>query len=304
MIPNTAIRSDSGDNFFRDSIRPIVYPGPIRGLVRFILRQRRLPRLLMPVTFSDKVFWKMCFDRRPLLQTLCDKYAVRSFVSERVGAGVLSNLIDVVESPDDISWQTLPASYVVKATHGSGWNLFVHDSKKLDANKAIGLCKSWLKRNYYDYKGEWSYRSIIPRIIVEEMLVEDGSQSPTDYKIFCFDGRAEVLLVDFDRFGDHRKNFYNREWSPFEGVKFGYSNTASKVAHPVDFHRMIDIAERLSAGIDMVRVDLYNLNGRIVFGEMTNYPLAGARRFDPATFDKFMGDFWKLPSRDEIQPPK
>jgi TupA-like ATPgrasp len=276
-------------------LRPYIIPGPIRGYLRFVAGHRRLPRIRDPRTFSDKVIWKMWFDRRPILRMFSDKVSVRNYVRDQVGGEYLNTLYKVSNDPTQIPWTSIPTPYVVKASHGCGWNSFVMNRDEIDEEKLIRKCRAWLKRDYYDFKGEWSYRRAPRRILIESFLDAGNGKSPADYKFFVFGGRVEYVLVDLDRFGDHRKNFYTRDWKFVRSVKFGYDHSVAPLGRPQSFDEMVRVAERLGKPVDMVRVDLYELQGRVIFGELTNYPLAGARSFSPPSFDIELGSKWSLP---------
>jgi hypothetical protein len=276
-------------------LRPFVMPGPLRGYLRFVTHHRRLPRIHDPQTFSDKVIWKIWFDRRPILRTFSDKVAVRDYVQACVGGEYLNILYHLSDDPSQIPWSSFPTPYVVKASHGCGWNRFVMNRDEINADRLIRECREWLKRDYYDFKGEWSYRKARRRILIENFLDAGDGRSPADYKFFVFGGRVEYVLVDLDRFGDHRKNFYTRDWEFVHSVKFGYSHSVAPLGRPQSFDEMVRVAECLGKPVDMVRVDLYEVRGRVIFGEMTNYPLAGARPFSPPSFDLELGSKWMLP---------
>jgi hypothetical protein len=267
-----------------------------------------------PVTFNEKVRYKMLADRRPLLTTFTDKLAVRAYVESRVGTQVLTDLYAVTSAPRTLLGAELPREFVVKPTHASGACVLVADyapperelpdSKerwvqalvrpdRLDRDRLIGLCEGWISRTYS--RREWAYRSVPPRILVEELL-DDGGGVPCDYKFFVFHGRVRMIEVDLTRFEGHARNLYTPDWERLD-VEYKWPGGID-VERPHELPKMLGIAETLGADTDFVRVDLYCLGGkRVVFGELTNYPLAGRGEFRPPEFDRWLGEWWTPPKR-------
>ena len=251
------------------------------------------PNLFHPETFSEKIQHRKLFDRRPILVTLADKFAVRDFIRERVGEAFLTRLYLVTEDPDDLTPDTLPDACVVKPTHGCGWIEIIHDKATHDFAQLRQNCADWLSRNYFYNSGEWVYRNIPPRIIVEELLDDGQGGIPHDYKFFVFNGRVAFLGVDIDRFTDHRRNMYDRDWNKLD-FGFQFASSPLKIERPARFDDMIRCAEALCAGFDFLRIDMYCLGDRIVVGEITTTPASGLSPFWPAGTDHWIGRLWKL----------
>ena len=251
----------------------------------------RSPNLACPRTFSEHIARKNLFDRRPLLTTLADKYAVRQYVRERVGNAHLPQVYLVSDDPREIDLAVLPDRFAVKATHGSGWTIFVLDKQHADMQEIRRTCAGWLATNYYDMKREWAYRDIKPRIMVEEFLGDACGVAPIDYKFFCFHGVARVVQVDVGRFRQWTSDYYDRDWRRM-ALWQNVSKLPDALPRPKSLERMIGVAEKLAAGLDFLRVDLYDVAGRVVFGEMTNYPWRGLYRFEPEEWDAVLGSFW------------
>ena len=255
----------------------------------------------------------MLADRRPLLTTFADKVAVRGYVESRVGGSVLTEFYAVTDDPTSLVRAELPREFAIKPTHASGACIVVADyapaepevplptegwvqalvkPDRVNWNRLLGLCEEWLGRSWS--RREWAYRNVPPQIIVEELLDDDG-KPPLDYKIFVFDGRARMIQVTLDRFEQLSRSQYTPEW---ERLVVEYGGVGGPdVERPEGLSKMLGIAEALGAGMDFVRVDLYCLGRRIVFGELTNYPLAGRAAFEPAEFDRWLGRWWTLPGR-------
>lgn len=262
-------------------------------IIDFRIGHGAYPNIFRPRSFSEKIQYRKLFDRRPILVTLADKYAVRDFVRQRVGGDILTRLYHVTADPYDLQLDSLPDSFVVKPTHGCGWLEIVRDKAAVDPERLVHTCADWLARNFFYVAGEWVYKHIPPRLMVEELLDDGQGGIPYDYKFFVFGGRVEFLSVDIDRFGDHRRNMYNRDWKQLD---FGFQRPCSdkKVERPARLKEMIQIAEALCEGFDFLRVDMYCLGRRIVFGEITTTPASGLEPFWPGGADRWIGDLWKM----------
>lgn len=252
-----------------------------------------------PRTLTHHLFLKMARDRDPLLTVTSDKLAVRGYVTERVGPGYLPTLYGVLDSPEALLALDLPARYVVKATHGSGMTALVTADSTAERAAVVERSRKWLASPYWRKNGEWGYRGVQPRLIVEEHLGAGDGQVPPDWKWLCFGGRAALVQVDFDRFTGHRRNFYDPEGRPV--VLRMYYPPGPEIPLPDCFSRMRHLAELLATGFDFVRVDLYALKDRIVVGELTHYPTGGNKSFDPPEWDAKLGALW--PSRNGTQAP-
>jgi hypothetical protein len=278
-------------------------------------RRAELAALRGAVSFQDKVRYKMLADRRPLLTTFADKVAVRDYVAERVGADLLPELHLVTDSPEAILRAELPRGFAFKPSHASGACVVVADFAPEDAElpatpdafagfvvrpenadrvRLSRLGAYWLSRGYRTYE-EWAYLNVPRRLLVEELLEVDGA-IPLDFKLSVFHGRVRVIQVELDRYTNHLRNFYTPEWERLDVAATKYP-PGPDVARPGLLDEMVRVAERLGAETDYVRVDLYEIGTRIVFGELTNYPEAGRVEFVPPEFDIELGRWWSLPKR-------
>ena len=251
-----------------------------------------------PRTFNEKQLWLNLRRRNPRWVACTDKYAVREYVRERIGDQYLVPLLGVYDDVDAIDLQALPDRFMVKATHGSGWNLLVWDKHELDWSEESRKLRDWLARSYYSHKREWQYRDIPPRLVIEELLVDGDGRLPPDYKLFCFPaaGPAATLIeVDLDRFTPtHGRNFYDWEWRRLDLVQ-GIPNADRDAPRPRCLEEMIDISQRLARDFHFARVDLYELGGRVYFGELTFTSGAGTTPFRPDDWDRRLGDLIELP---------
>ena len=262
-------------------------------LIDFRMGHGSYPNLFSPRSFSEKIQYRKLFDRRPVLVTLADKYAVRDFVRNRVGSEILTDVYHVTDNPRDIPLSALPDRFIVKPTHGCGWLEIVRDKSLLDVEQLQAISADWLKRNFFYTAGEWVYKNIPPRLMYEELLDDGSGEVPYDYKFFVFDGRVEFLGVDIDRFGDHRRNMYDRDWNK---LNFGFQRSCSDkvVQRPERLDEMIAYAEAICEGFDFLRIDMYCIGNRIVFGEVTTTPASGLEPFWPGGTDRWIGDLWKM----------
>lgn len=267
-----------------------------QALVQHRQRHGSWPRIWRPRGFTEKVAFRKAFDRRALLTQLTDKYEARKYVEERLGPDVLPRLYFATKNPSEIPFDDLPDRFVVKPTHGSGWVEIVRRKADLDRAALIATCERWLGQSFYEETGEWAYRNVVPRILVEELIDDGTGAAPLDYKLFVFDGEVACIQVDADRFVDHRCDLYLRPWQRLD-VKYGFENIEGGVPEPKHLDEMIAAAETLGRGIDFVRVDLYDTDEKFFFGEFTITPGNGMDRFEPLEYDEYFGKLWKLRTR-------
>jgi hypothetical protein len=249
---------------------------------------RPLPR--RPRTFTHRLFHKMARDRNPLLVRTSDKLAVRGYVEETLGGGHLPELYAVVDAPAELLHLHLPNSYVVKATHGSAMTAIVPVDSPDARARVVNEARRWLARHHWRRNGEWGYRAVPRRLLVEEFLDAGAGASPPDWKWYCFGGIARLVHVDFGRHGGHTRNFYDPHGTQLD-LRLHYPR-GPEITLPASFGLMRDIAERLSQPFDFVRVDLYAHDDRVLVGELTHYPSAGNKSFDPPEWDQKLGAYW------------
>lgn len=254
----------------------------------------RLPRL-NGKKFSERIFARKVRERNPLYSTLADKVLVKDYVAREIGA---QYVIPTLWAGPDISkapLTTLPKPYVIKANHGSGWNIFVRNDAELDIDKIKRSCAAWTSRVYGRRYGEWLYGSIRPQILIEPYIT-GLAELPLDYKFFVFGGKAELIQVDTGREKDHKRRFFDRDWNPKDFV-LCYPLETAPIAQPPSLVEMTRAAEKLAAPFEFARVDFYEIEGKPLFGELTFYPGSGTERFTPESWDDVMGQYWPAPAR-------
>lgn len=269
-----------------DDLRDAVY-----SIKRYLKVFKKWPNLFYPQTFNEHILHKKLFDRRPLLTQIADKYGVRAYVTERIGTEYLNELFFVTANPEEIDFDQLPEQFSIKATHGSGYNMFVSDKHAIDKHKLIKTCQEWMSKDYYKRGREWCYKNIPRRIIVEGLIKGDKGRGLTEYKFYCFGGIPTYVTAHKDRFTNYKRTAYDMEWNkqPIIDKNQIVSWDAPK---PPNLEELIFVSSKLSHGLDFIRIDLYNDDTKIIFGEMTNYPDNGYRVFNPPQYDLIYGQAW------------
>jgi hypothetical protein len=252
----------------------------------------RYPNLIRPRTFNEWIARRKALDRRSILTCFADKYAVRSYVAERVGPHLLTELYWVTRDPTDIPFERLPNSFVVKPTHGSGWVNVVRDKSRLDREALMKQCRTWLDSDYYRLRREWPYKNVVPRVIIEEFIDNGTAEPASDCRFYVFGGSVELIQVDAGRFVRHERAFLDRHWNELP-IRMRYPPIAGGVPKPWHLVEMLRIAELLGKDMDFVRVDLYDTESRIYFGEITTTPVNGCGQFEPQSMDVQLGKCWE-----------
>lgn len=264
--------------------------------LRYFSRFHRLADLKDPKTYNEKLQWLKLNYRIESDALLVDKYEVKRIVANQIGDDHVIPTLGVYDHVDEIDYDSLPDSFVLKCTHDSGGLLLVEDKKKLDTNAARRKLSYTLSRSYYYSSREPHYLKVRPRIIAEPFLVDDEMGQLADYKFFCFDGEVKSLFVATDRTsGNVKFDYYDADFNPLS-LRQPYPNSTKHLVRPQRFAEMLDIARTLSKGHPHVRVDLYQVNNRIYFGELTFFHFGGMQPFKPAKWDRIWGDWLRLPA--------
>ena len=259
----------------------------------------KTPNLENPKTFSEKQQWyKLCY-RDALMEKCADKYDVREYIKECGYENLLNEIYGIYDKVEDLPIRELPDKFVIKGTHGSGFNLIVKDKQTIKWKIWKKIMKSWLKQDIYWSGREWVYKNLKHRLVVEKYL-EDSSGGLLDYKFFCFNGEPRFMQLEVGRYTNYNtRNFYDMEWNLMPFGKELAHNPNIIVEKPKGFEEMQEIAKKLSAPFSFVRVDLYEVQGKIYFGELTFFPAGGAPDFKPIEFDKIVGDMWDIATNEK-----
>ncbi len=263
------------------------------------MQMGRCLRLENPQTYTEKLQWLKLYHRDPLYTKLVDKFEVKKYVAERIGEEHIIPTLGVWDSFDEIDFNSLPSKFVLKCTHDSGGLLICKDRSLLDIPSASKLFNNALNQDYFKLSREWPYKHMKHRIIAEEYMEDSQTGALNDYKFFCFNGKVKILFIATDRGVDTRFDFFDRDFNHLNIVN-GHIMSDKKITKPSTFDEMIKIAEKLSENIPHVRVDLYEINGRVYFGEMTFFHWGGMMPFEPQEWDYKIGEWLELPKNKII----
>lgn len=250
-----------------------------------------------PVTFNQKLNWLKLYDRNPEYSRMVDKYDVREYIAEKIGEEYLIPLLGLWESVDDIDFDSLPKQFVLKCTHDSGSVVICRDSDKFDREKAKKKLRKFMKQNAFDYGREWPYKNLKPRVIAEQYMEDESSAELRDYKFFCFNGRVPIMFMASERQSETEEtkfDFFDADFNHLD-IRNGHPNSSKVLEKPCCFDKMKELASLLSQGIPEIRVDFYEVNGKIYFGELTFFHYSGLTPFEPEEWDYRLGEWIELP---------
>lgn len=264
----------------------------------YFFSMRKRLNLKTPSTFNEKVNWLKLHDHNPLYTSLVDKLEAKDHVTKKVGAEHVFPTLGIWHRPEDIEWDALPNRFVLKTTQGGGGIgvIICHDKTKFDKAKATAKLNSALKQNLYTSSREWPYRDVRPRIFAEPYM-EDEHGELRDYKFFCFNGKCRMLFVATER-QTREEPFFNFFDERYQPLPFRQGHPVNPVipAKPDGFDEMVRIAEQLSEGLPHVRMDMYEIKGKVYFGEYTFYHFGGVVPFVPAEWDEKIGSWLTIPT--------
>ena len=260
----------------------------------FCLSTGKWPNLNNPKGFMEKIQWLKLHDRRKEMVRLVDKIEAKAVVKQLIGDGYIIPNLYVYNNPSEIEWEKLPNQFVIKCTHDSGGVVVCRDKETLDVKSAIKKINSRFYRNYYWPTREYPYKHIKPRILVEQFMQSSDTTAEdlADYKFYCFNGVPRFCQVIKNRSKGETIDFFDMNWNhqEFRGLTPGVSNSSIEIEKPVCFAEMQSVAAKLAKDYKFVRIDLYEINGHVYFGEMTFYPASGWGVFSPENYDRILGD--------------
>ena len=251
-----------------------------------------------PRTYNEKLQWIKLYDKNPLMPKCCDKYTVREYVAGKGCPEILNDLLWEGFDPADIPFDILPEQFVIKVTHGSSFNIICTQKQLLNREETVAKCRKWLGAKFLEAYGEWFYGVERPRVIVEKYL-DDGTGRLRDYKIYCFGGEPRYIGVDSGDGSHHYKDIYDVQWNLLPGYEMAYPNSGVALPKPEALEEMLRYARILSEDFLHARVDFYQVEGKVVFGEITFTNSAGFGRVAPEKFALEMGQYLKLKETQE-----
>ena len=291
-----------GKIFIKLSQKGIFKYMPDEKFLKIMYRARMYKKLNFnnPETFSEKLQWLKLYDRKDIYTTMVDKYEAKKYIADKVGEEYIIPNIGIWDDFNEIDFTKLPNKFVLKVTHDSGGVLICKNKKEFNVQEARKKINKSLKSNYYYRSREWPYKNVKPRIIAEVYMEDNTDKQLLDYKVLCFDGVAKCSFVCSNRNSEKGLNvdFYDINWNhmPFERK---YKNSENIIKKPINYNKMIEIAERISENISFLRVDFYEIHGKLYIGELTFYPGSGMEEFRPEKYDKLFGDWLDLPTKKE-----
>lgn len=256
-----------------------------------------------PQTYNEKLQWLKLYDHNPLYTTMVDKHEAKKYVASLIGEEYIIPTLGVWNEFDEIDFNKLPNRFVLKCTHDSGGIVICKDKSTLDIKKVKKKIKNCLRRNYYYQGREWPYKNVKPRIIAEQLLEEGdvSGSSPekriNDYKIYAFNGTARIIMVNQDRGSNTKADYFDEQFNYLD-FTWGYSHAEKTPPKPINFQLMFELASRLSEGIPEVRVDFYEVAGKVYFGELTFFDGSGFDKIEPFEWDQKLGGYIDLPMTD------
>ena len=277
-------------------IQNILLPDKLAILHKFKKYMGHFPDLKNPKTFNEKMQWLKLNDRSSMHTIAADKYLARNFISEIIGEEYLIPLEFQTYNSCDITSENLPDfPCIIKTNHDCGGTLIVQDKSKVNWSDTQHFFQKRLQKNYFYYGREPQYKYIKSRIIIEKLLLDKTGNIPYDYKVYCFNGKAKMIAVDKDRGKPTKsRNWYDINWKK-ENIFWNTGGDDSIIAKPESFNSLIDLSEKIAEKFIFVRVDWFELEGKLFIGELTHHPGSGFVKFEPEKWDRVLGDFLKLP---------
>lgn len=256
-----------------------------------------------PQTYNEKLQWLKIYDRQDSYTKMVDKYEAKEYVKNIIGEEYIIPTIGIYDKFENIDFEKLPQQFVMKCTHDSGGLVICKDKSKLNLKEAKRKINQCLKVNYFNCWKEWPYKNVKPRIIIEKYMTNDDSDGINDYKFFCFNGKVKLLFIATDRVNENEEtkfDFYDENFNHLP-IKNGHPNALVPPSKPLNFEKMKELAEILSKDIPHLRVDFYEINGKIYFGELTFSHWAGMVPFEPEEYDLILGNWIDI---SNIKPKK
>lgn len=288
-----------GYKMFWQLIKSLVQLLPDRLYIqaKYFYHFKRFANLRNPQTYNEKLQWLKLYNRKPEYVNMVDKYEAKKIVASIIGPEYVVPAYGVWNSFEEINFDELPSQFVLKTTHDCGGIVVCKDKSKFDKIAARDFLESHLKRNYYAEGRDWPYKNVKPRILAEKFMEDEETQELRDYKFFTFNGKVKMLFIASDRQSEKEQtkfDFFDENFNHLD-LSNGHPNRVDEIKKPVAFDLMKNLSEKLSKGIPHVRVDFYEVNGKVYFGEMTFFHWSGFVPFKPQKWDEIFGKMIVLP---------
>lgn len=269
--------------------------------IQYRKRMKKKLNLKNPKTFNEKLQWLKVYDHNPNYTIMVDKYLVRDYINKKIGNEFLVPILGVYDNFSDIDFSKLPNKFVIKCNHDSGGIVICKNKNKLNIACAREKIEKSLRRNYYYSNREWPYKNVKPKIIVEKYLEDKESYSIKDYKFFCFNGEPKFIYVSegLENHSTAKISFFDLNFKPMPFKRSDYSAFETIPQKPINLDLMIKFSKILSKNIPHVRVDFYEVNKKLYFGELTFFTCSGFIPFEPIEWDLKLGEMLKLPFEKE-----
>lgn len=285
-------------HYFRATVGKALPDSVYLRIMNHVYMHKRL-NIDNPQTFNEKIQWLKLYDRNPQYTKMVDKYRAKKYVSSLIGDKYIISTLGVWDKFDDINFDALPQQFVLKCTHDSGGLIICRDKSKLNIDEARRKINACLKQRYFWIAREWPYKNVKPRIIAEKYMESESDQELTDYKWFCFNGEPQFLYISHG-LANHETatiDFYDIQHNRMPFKRTDYKSSTTDAPKPRCHSEMIEVAKKLSKDIPFVRIDLYEINGKVYFSEITFSPCAGWLPFDPPEWDLTLGKYIRLPEK-------
>lgn len=289
-------------NYFRhkfsiDYEQTCILPDKLYIKLKYKKRMNKKLNLRNPKTYNEKLQWLKLYNRHPEYSNMVDKYEAKKYVADIIGEEYIIPTLGVWDKFEDVNFDTLPEQFVLKCTHTSGGVIVCKNKKELDIEKTKSIINNYLNIDYFLHTREWPYKGMKRRIIAEKYILDYKNNELKDYKFYCFDGEVKALLIASERSsGKTRYDYFDPEFNRLH-FEWGGPPSDKVIEKPINFEKMKKIAEKLSQGICTIRVDLYEAEGKIYFGELTFFDGSGMTSFEPDSWDETFGKWIKLPKK-------
>ena len=271
-------------------------PDKIYLKLKFKLLMGKKLNLKNPKTFNEKLQWLKLYDRKDIYTKMVDKYEAKEYVKNIIGEEYIIETLGIYDSFNDIDFSKLPNQFVLKPTHASG-NVFIcKDKSQINYKKLKKMVHKWLRRDYYKIHREWPYKNVKRRIIAEKYLSEFENQDIKDYKFFVFNHKFVYSFVCSDRQKNLKFTFFDKNKKMMNFTQDNCPNDVN-IKLPKNYKKMVQLSEKLAQDAIEIRVDFYEINNKIYFGELTFYDSAGFGKFEPEEWDRKIGNWLKLPRK-------